>query len=188
MSEIETTETDPMTAPQKVLLTEEQIQTRIKELAEQIRADYGDEEVLLVGVLKGSFLFLADLCRHLGSNVTVDFMQVSSYGARTKSSGNVQLIKDLNINILDKHVLLVEDIVDSGLTLLHIRNLLGTRRPKSLKAISLLIKPECLSHDAQLEYVGFDIPNRFVVGYGLDYAEYFRNLPYIAQVQLQSEE
>lgn len=166
------------------LITEEQIQTRIHELAAEIRKDFGDEEIILVAILKGSYIFIADLSRHLGTNVIVDFMQVSSYEGGLNSSGNVQIRKDLDINILDKNVLLVEDIVDTGLTLQYLRKMLETRRPKALKTVSLLSKPECRLHNIEVEYIGFDIPNEFVVGYGLDYADKCRNLRCVSVPQL----
>ncbi|MBL8088565.1 MAG: hypoxanthine phosphoribosyltransferase [Chthonomonas sp.] len=162
------------------LLTEDQIVARIAELVAQIEADYGDEPIMLVGVLKGSLYFLADLSRRLGDRITVDFVQVSSYGNAKSSSGVVQIRKDLDKSIEGEHVLIVEDIVDTGLTLKHLKELLGTRRPRSLRVVTLLSKPEAREHDALIDYVGFEIPNAFVVGYGLDYAERYRNLPYIA--------
>ena len=164
----------------KPLLTSDQIQKRTSELAEQIRADYAGEMVLAVGVLKGSFLFLADLIRQLGDEIMIDFVLVSSYGDGTESSGIVQIRKDLDINIEGKNVLIVEDIVDTGATLSHLLELLMTRRPKSLKVVALLSKPEARRQEAPIDYVGFEIPNEFVVGYGLDHAERYRNLPYIA--------
>lgn len=166
--------------PLTPLLTQAQIQTKIAELGARIRADYGDEPVLLLAVLKGSFLFVADLCRELGPNVTVDFIQVSSYGTQTKSSGIVQIRKDTDVSLEGKHVLIVEDIVDTGATLGHLRELLMTRRPASLKVVALLNKPEARKTEVPVEYCGFDIPNSFVVGYGLDVAERYRNLPYVA--------
>ncbi|MBX7135462.1 MAG: hypoxanthine phosphoribosyltransferase [Fimbriimonadaceae bacterium] len=165
------------------LISEADLQARVDALGVQIDADYGGEELLLVGVLKGSFLFLADLSKRLGTNVSIDFVQTSSYGGGKSSSGVVQIRKDLDINIEGKNVLLVEDIVDTGLTLTHLRELLSVRKPKSLKVVSLLSKPEARVHKTQIEYVGFEIPNAFVVGYGLDYAERYRNLPYIAILQ-----
>lgn len=162
------------------LLDSASLQERISELAGQINADYGDEEILLVAVLKGSFLFLADLCRHLGPNVEIDFVQTCSYGDQKSASGIVQIRKDLDINIEGKNVLLVEDIVDTGATLGHLRELLSTRKPKSLKVVSLLSKPDARTMQTPVEYLGFEIQNQFVVGYGLDYAERYRNLPYIA--------
>ncbi|MFY9234993.1 MAG: hypoxanthine phosphoribosyltransferase [Fimbriimonadaceae bacterium] len=164
----------------EVLLDSATIQARIAVLAREITTDYGNEDLLLVGVLKGSFLFLTDLCRLLGSNVQIDFVQTSSYGAEKSTSGIVQIRKDLDINIEGKNVLIVEDIVDTGATLGHLRELLSTRKPKTLKVVSLLSKPEARTMETPVEYLGFEIPNKFVVGYGLDYAERYRNLPYIA--------
>ncbi|HVL39412.1 MAG TPA: hypoxanthine phosphoribosyltransferase [Fimbriimonadaceae bacterium] len=162
------------------LLSEEQIQARVRELGAQITADYGPTNLLLVAVLKGSFLFLADLARHLPEHVELDFVQISSYGSGKSSSGVVQIRKDLDINIEGRDVLVVEDIIDTGITLGHLRELLSTRKPKSLRVASLLSKPDARLRQTPVEYVGFEIPNRFVVGYGLDYAERYRNLPYIA--------
>lgn len=162
------------------LISSDEIQRRVVEMATEIRHTYGDQKILLVAVLKGSFLFLADLCRHLGTNVTIDFVQVSSYGNQKSSSGVVQIRKDLDINIEDKHVLIVEDIVDTGITLSHLRELFGTRKPKSIKVASLLSKPDARRLESMIEFVGFEIENEFVVGYGLDFAERYRNLPYIA--------
>ena len=163
-----------------VLISEEQIRARIAELAQTIRDLYNGEHVVLVGVLKGSLYFLADLSRELGTDVSLDFVQVSSYHGAKSSSGVVQIRKDLDVSIEGKHVLLVEDIVDTGMTLAHLRQLLSVRNPLSLKVASLLSKPDARKLDTTVEYIGFDIPNEFVVGYGLDYAERFRNLPYIA--------
>jgi hypoxanthine phosphoribosyltransferase len=162
------------------LISEERIQRRVSELAEQIRADYAGEHILLIAVLKGSLYFLADLSRLLDDNISLDFVQVSSYGSEKSSSGVVQIRKDSDINIEGLNVLIVEDIVDTGVTLSHLRELFGTRKPKSLKVVALLSKPEARMHATLVEYVGFEIPNKFVVGYGLDYAEKYRNLPYIA--------
>lgn len=164
----------------ETLISQTDLQDRIESLAKEILKDYGDQPILLVGVLKGSYLFLADLSRRLGGNVSIDFVQTSSYGAEKSSSGVVQIRKDLDINIEGQNVLLVEDIVDTGLTLTHLRELLSVRKPNSLKVVSLLSKPEARVHQTQIEYVGFEIPNAFVVGYGLDYSERYRNLPYIA--------
>ncbi len=163
-----------------VHISTEAISDRADELAAQIQADYGDEPILLVGVLKGSFLFLADLAKRLKGDISIDFVQVSSYGSGKSSSGVVQIRKDLDVNIEGRNVLIVEDIVDTGATLNHLRELLGTRKPKTLKVVSLLRKPEAMKVPTSVEYVGFDIPNEFVVGYGLDYDERYRNLPYIA--------
>lgn len=166
--------------PIEPLLTEPQIQSKIDELAQSLSKVYGDEPVLLVAVLKGSIYFLTDLSRRLGLNFTLDFVQISSYGNGKSTSGVVQIVKDLDVSIEGKHVLIVEDIVDTGLTLRHLRELLSTRHPKSLRVVSLLTKPEARIAETPIEFVGFEIPNEFVVGYGLDYAERYRNLPYIA--------
>lgn len=165
-----------------VLITADQIERRVTELAEEISRDFPTEPLVLVGILKGSFLFIADLCRHLSDNVSIDFMQVSSYGAERTSSGVVQIRKDLDINIEGKHVLIVEDIVDSGLTLTYLMEVLKTRQPASLKVIAFLSKPGARRHEVKIDYIGFEIPDDFVVGYGLDDGERHRNLPYIAQV------
>jgi hypoxanthine phosphoribosyltransferase len=162
------------------LISENEIREKVAWMAATIRVDYQGEDLLLVAVLKGSFLFLADLCRQLGDRVTLDFVQVSSYGDQKSTSGIVQIRKDLDINIEGRHVLIVEDIVDTGITLSHLRELFSTRKPKSLKVASLLSKPDARERQTQIEYVGFEIPNEFVVGYGLDFAERYRNLPYIA--------
>ncbi len=166
----------------KPLITSEQIEVRTREIADQIKRDFGDEPIILVGVLKGSFLFVADLCRHLGENVRVDFVQTSSYGNEKSSSGVVQIRKDLDVNIEGQNVLIVEDIIDTGLTLSHLVQLWQTRRPKSLRVVTLLSKPEARKHVMNVDYVGFEIPNKFVVGYGLDHGERYRNLPYIAEL------
>lgn len=170
----------PMSIRLETLLSEEAIRLKVQSLAAEIRADMAGNEVLLLGVLKGSFHFLSDLSRLLSDISTVDFVQVSSYGDQKSSSGVVQIRKDLDTNIEGKDVLIVEDIVDTGATLTHLRELLGTRKPRSMKVVALLSKPEARKHKTQVEYVGFEIPNEFVVGYGLDYGERFRNLPYIA--------
>lgn len=163
-----------------VLLDHAALQSKIAEIARAIEAEYGDEPVLLVAVLKGSIHFLSDLARNLRLETQVDFMQTSSYGSGKSSSGVVQIRKDLDINIEGLNVIIVEDIVDTGVTLSHLRELLSTRKPKSLRVAALLSKPEARKVHPPVEYVGFVIPNEFVVGYGLDYAERYRNLPYIA--------
>ncbi len=161
---------------EKVLLTEEQLLARIGELAADIWRDYQGKDVLLVGVLKGAVLVMADLMRALPVSVPMDWMAVSSYGSGTKSSGVVRIIKDLDTDITDRHVLIVEDIIDSGLTLSWIRSNLMSRGPASVEICALLRKPEVAKVEIDVKYVGFDIPNEFVVGYGLDYAEQYRNL------------
>lgn len=163
----------------EVLLTEEQIQQRVRELAEQISADYQGKDLLLVCVLKGGILFLTDLMRQLDIPHAIDFMAISSYGAGTESSGVVRILMDLNTSIEGKNVLIVEDIVDTGHTLDYILRNLSTRRPASLKVCSLLNKPSRRQVDVPIHYVGFDIPNKFVIGYGLDFGEKYRNLPFV---------
>jgi hypoxanthine phosphoribosyltransferase len=163
------------------LISAEQLHAKVVELAAAIDADYAGETVLLIGVLKGSMHFLSDLARSLREcDTQVDFLQTSSYQDRKSSSGVVQIRKDLDINIEGLNVIIVEDIVDTGITLNHLRELLSTRKPKSLKVVALLSKSEARKVFPPVEYIGFEIPNEFVVGYGLDYAERYRNLPYIA--------
>ncbi|HLS46469.1 MAG TPA: hypoxanthine phosphoribosyltransferase [Ornithinicoccus sp.] len=161
---------------EQVLFTQEQIQQRLQELAEEIWADYKDKDVLLVGVLKGAVVVMADLMRALPGTAEMDWMAVSSYGSGTKSSGVVRILKDLDTDITNRHVLIVEDIIDSGLTLSWIRSNLDSRHPASVEICTLLRKPEAAKVEIDVRYVGFDIPNAFVVGYGLDFAEKYRNL------------
>lgn len=167
----------------EVLIDADTLQARIAELATQIRKDYEGKPLVLVGVLKGSFLFLADLCKHLDNNVIIDFLQTSSYHGGRSTTGVVQIRKDVDVNIEGVDVLLVEDIVDTGTTLSHLIDLLGTRKPASLKIASLLSKPEARRVEVPVEYLGFEIENVFVVGYGLDDAEKYRQLPYIGVVK-----
>lgn len=164
----------------KVLISEETLQARTAELGQAINEIYDDtDRPLLICVLKGAFVFLADLTRHLDVRHEVDFMEVSSYGAGTRSSGVVRILLDLEQNIQGRHVLIVEDIVDSGRTLDYIRRNLQTRRPASLRVCTLLSKPSRREIDVPLDLVGFEVPDEFVVGYGLDFAEEYRNLPFI---------
>lgn len=164
----------------RVLLTEEQIRERVAELAQEIGRDYADvDDLLLVGVLKGSVMALVDLARALRRPLAIDFMAISSYGQATETSGVVRVLKDLETDIEGRHVLIVEDIVDSGLTLSYLRASLARRNPASLRVCCFLNKPERRDATVEVDYIGFDIPNEFVVGYGLDYAERYRNLPYI---------
>ena len=163
-----------------VLYSKEQIQTRVAELAAQIDADYEGRDVLLVGVLKGAVMVMADLSRALHSHVTMDWMAVSSYGSGTQSSGVVRILKDLETDLMGKHVLIVEDIIDSGLTLSWMKENLESRGAKSVRICTMLRKPEALKVQVDVAYVGFDIPVEFVVGYGLDYAEDYRNLRDVA--------
>ena len=167
----------------EVLVTAEDLQRRVAELGKQITADYADRSLLLVGVLKGAVFFLSDLMRYIEVPVEVDFMAVASYGSATDSSGVVRILKDLDAAIEGRDVLIVEDIVDSGLTLQYLLRNLGSRNPASLEVCALLTKPERRKVDLPTRYVGFEIPNRFVVGYGLDYAERHRNLPYVAVME-----
>jgi len=161
---------------EKVLLSDDQIQGRLAELATEIAEAYEGKDVLLVGVLKGAIMVMADLMRHLPFSAPVDWMAVSSYGSGTKSSGVVRILKDLDADISGRHVLIVEDIVDSGLTLSWIRANLESRQPASVEICTLLRKPEAAKVQIDCRWVGFDIPNEFVVGYGLDYAEQYRGL------------
>ncbi|WP_344838104.1 hypoxanthine phosphoribosyltransferase [Actinocorallia longicatena] len=163
----------------KVLIPEDQLQAKIRELAAQIDADYEGKDLLLVAVLKGAVMVMADLSRAMHRHVSLDFMAVSSYGSGTKSSGVVRILKDLDTDISGKNVLIVEDIVDSGLTLSWLIENLRTRQPASLEVCAILRKPEAVKTDIDVKYIGFDIPNEFVVGYGLDYAEKYRNLPFV---------
>jgi hypoxanthine phosphoribosyltransferase len=162
-----------------IILSEEQIRERTRELGQAISADYGDDSVLLVAVLRGAALFVADLAREITSPVEIDFMAVSSYGSSTKSSGVVRILKDLDETIEDRNVLVVEDILDTGLTLKYLLRNLASRKPRSLEVVTLLSKEGKQRVPIDCRYVGFDIPDEFVIGYGLDYAERYRNLPYI---------
>jgi hypoxanthine phosphoribosyltransferase len=162
-----------------VLIEPEALQQRVTELGEEISHDYAGRDLLLVGVLKGAVFFMADLMRHLTIPCEIDFMAISSYGDSTDSSGVVRILKDLDINIEGRHVLVVEDIIDSGLTLSYLIRNLEAREPASLEICALLTKPERREIDVPVRYVGFEIPNRFVIGYGLDFAERYRNLPYV---------
>jgi hypoxanthine phosphoribosyltransferase len=159
-----------------VLYTEEQIQNRLAELASAIETDYEGKEILLVGVLKGAVMVMADLARHFGRHVEMDWMAISSYGSGTKSSGVVRILKDLDTDINGRHVLVVEDIIDTGLTLSWLVSNLASRGPASVEICTLLRKPEAQRMSVDVRYVGYDIPNEFVVGYGLDFDEKYRNL------------
>ncbi|MDU0344892.1 hypoxanthine phosphoribosyltransferase [Microbacterium sp. KSW2-29] len=164
----------------EVLLTEEQIHEKLAELATQVVTDYEGREVVLVGVLKGAVMVMADFARHLPMHVSMDWMAVSSYGASTRSSGVVQIRKDLDTDITGKHVLIVEDIIDSGLTLSWLLENFASRGAESVEVLALLRKPDAMKVEVDCRYVGFDIPNDFVIGYGLDYAERYRNLRDVA--------
>ena len=164
---------------ERVLLTEQQLGARLDEIAAQIDADYAGKELLLVGVLKGAVMVMADLVRRLHSAVQMDWMAVSSYGSGTKSSGVVRILKDLDTDLTGRHVLIVEDIIDSGLTLSWLLANLRSRGPESVEIATMLRKPAAAKVDVDVRYVGFEIPDEFVVGYGLDFAEKYRNLPFV---------
>jgi hypoxanthine phosphoribosyltransferase len=168
---------------EKVLIPEDEIQAKLVEMGAKITADYQGRNLLLVGVLKGAFVVMADLSRHIHLPLQFDFMAVSSYGAATKTSGVVRILKDLDHDLKDRDVLVVEDIVDSGLTLKYLLKNLAGRKPATLEVAALLRKEGIQQVDLDVRYVGFDIPNEFVVGYGLDYAEKYRNLPFIGMLR-----
>ena len=172
-----------MTESIRVLIPEEQVEEKIKEMAEQISGDIGDEPITLICILKGSVFFSCELAKHIKGPVLLDFMSVSSYGDDTKSSGVVKIIKDLDEPLEGKNVLVVEDIIDSGRTLSYLLENLQARKPKSLKLCTLLDKPERRVVDVDVDYTGFQIPDEFVVGFGLDYAQRYRNLPYIGVLE-----
>ena len=167
----------------QILITEEEIAARLDEMAAQIDADYEGEELLLIGVLKGAVYVMADLSRRLHHGTQMDWMAVSSYGSGTKSSGVVRILKDLDTDLTSRHVLIVEDIIDSGLTLSWLAGNLSSRGAASVEIATLLRKPEAAKVEVDVKYVGFDIPPEFVVGYGLDYAERYRNLPFIGTLK-----
>ena len=167
----------------EILITEEQIRSRIAGLAREVERDYAGKDVLLIGVLKGAVMVMADLSRELRIPVTMDWMAVSSYGSGTQSSGVVRILKDLDTDLSGKTVLIVEDIIDSGLTLSWLLSNLRSRGPESIEIFPLLRKPDAARVEIDVKYVGFDIPNQFVVGYGLDYAEQYRNLRHIAVLE-----
>jgi hypoxanthine phosphoribosyltransferase len=169
----------PELSPSAILLSREQIQKRVGALAAEIRRDFPDD-VHLVAVLKGAFMFLSDLAREMSGTVSLDFIAVSSYAAETTSSGEVRLLKDLDTALAGRNVVIVEDIVDTGLTLTYLQDILRARSPKTLRTACLLSKPSRRQVDVAVDYIGFTIDDRFVVGYGLDYAEHYRNLPHIA--------
>lgn len=162
------------------IVTQEEMRTRIKELGRQIAADYAEKDLILVGILKGAYAFYADLARAIRIPLRVDFLVVSSYNSKSKTSGKVKMVTDLTEDIAGRDVLLVEDIVDSGLTVQYLTNTLSKRKPKSIRVCALLSKPERRKVDVTVHYVGFQIPNKYVVGYGLDYQQKYRNLPYLA--------
>jgi len=167
----------------EILVQPDQLQRRVRELGQQISDDYDGRNPLLIGVLKGAVFFLADLMREITCPCEVDFMAISSYGSSTASSGVVRILKDLDAAIEGRHVLIVEDIVDSGLTLQYLMRNLGARGPASLEVCALLTKPERRKVDLPTRYLGFEIPDKFAIGYGLDFAEHYRNLPYVAALE-----
>ena len=173
-------QTELESAVGEVLIETDALRGRIAELGAEISADYEGRDLLLIGVLKGAVFFMADLMRKLTIPCEVDFMAISSYGASTDSSGVVRILKDLDINIEGRHVLVVEDIIDSGLTLSYLMRNLESREPATLEVCALLTKPDRREIEVPVRYVGFEIPNRFVIGYGLDFGERYRNLPYVA--------
>ncbi len=164
---------------ERVLLSEEQLAARISEMGAEITADYQGKEILMIGVLRGAVIFMADLARAIKVPVAIDFMAVSSYGVGTNSSGVVRILKDLDEDVVGKHILVVEDIIDSGLTLNYLVENLKSRKPASIQICTLLNKPDRRKVDVKIAYNGFTVPDFFVVGYGLDYAEKYRNLPFI---------
>lgn len=165
---------------ERIVVSEEQLQTRLKEIAAQIERDYAGQDLLLIGVLKGAVMVMADLSRHINRHVEIDWMAVSSYGSGTKSSGVVRILKDLDRDITGRNVLIIEDIVDTGLTLDWLRTNLESRGAKSVEIMTVLRKPDSAIVRVDVRYVGFDIPKDFVIGYGLDFDEKYRNLPFIA--------
>ncbi|MCW2672066.1 MAG: hypoxanthine phosphoribosyltransferase [Frankiales bacterium] len=170
---------------EEILYSEQEIQDKVRELAKAIDEDYRGQELLLVGVLKGAVMVMADLARALETPVSMEFMAVSSYGSSTSSSGVVRILKDLDREITDKHVLVVEDIIDSGLTLNWLLRNMRSRGPASVEVCALFRKPEAAKVDVAVRYTGFDIPNDFVVGYGLDYAERYRDLPFVGRLKAE---
>jgi hypoxanthine phosphoribosyltransferase len=170
------------------IVTQEEMRARIKELGKQISADYAGKDFVLVGVLKGAYAFYADLARAIRIPMRVDFLIVTSYGGRSKTSGKVKVVTELTEDIKGKDVLLVEDIVDSGLTVKYLITRLAQHKPKSIKICTLLSKPDRRTIDVRLDYVGFKIPDKYVVGYGLDYQQKYRNLPYLAVLDMEGEQ
>ena len=170
------------------LIDKEAVEKRIKELAREIEKDYAGEEIYCVGLLKGSVIFLSDLVKEINIPVIIDFMSVSSYGSETVSSGDVKILKDTDLDLRGKHVLIVEDIIDTGNTLKKVKEIIETREPKKIKIVTLLDKPERREvDDIEVDYVGFKIPDEFVVGYGIDFAQKYRTLPYVGIVVKENE-
>lgn len=172
----------------KPIVTQEAMRARIRELGRQITADYAQKDLIMIGILKGAYVFYADLARAIGLPLKVDFLVVSSYAGKARSSGKIRVLTELTEDIAGRDVLLVEDIVDSGCTVQHLRKALGARKPKSIKVCALLNKPDRRQVEVKVDYVGFNIPNKFLVGYGLDYRQNYRNLPYLAVLDKIDEE
>ena len=172
----------------KPIVTQEAMRARIRELGRQITADYAQKDLIMIGILKGAYAFYADLARAIRLPLKVDFLVVSSYAGEAGSSGKIRVLTELTEDIAGRDVLLVEDIVDSGCTVQHLRKALGARKPKSIKECALLNKPDRRQVEVKVDYVGFNIPNKFVVGYGLDYRQNYRNLPYLAVLDKVDEE
>ncbi|MEK6549493.1 MAG: hypoxanthine phosphoribosyltransferase [Nitrospirota bacterium] len=172
----------------KPIVTQEAMRARIRELGRQITADYAQKDLIMIGILKGAYVFYADLARAIGLPLKVDFLVVSSYAGKARSSGKIRVLTELTEDIAGRDVLLVEDIVDSGCTVQHLRKALGARKPKSIKVCALLNKPDRRQVEVKVDYVGFNIPNKFLVGYGLDYRQNYRNLPYLAVLDKVDEE
>ena len=168
---------------EQILIGEAELADRIQRLGDQITEDYDGKDLIVVGILKGASLFMSDLIRKIRGKICIDFMVVSSYGNASRSSGVVRIIKDLDMDITDKHILLVEDIIDTGLTLAYLKNYLCSRKAASVKICSLLNKPCHRKKPVDVDYVGFEAPDEFIIGYGIDYAEKYRNLPYIASLK-----
>ncbi len=168
---------------EQILIGEEELAERIRQLGQQITEDYEGKDLIVVGILKGASLFMSDLIRKIEGKISIDFMVVSSYGNASETSGVVRIIKDLDMDITDKHILLVEDIIDTGLTLAYLKEYLCNRKAASVRICTLLDKPCRRSKPVDVEYIGFEVPDEFIIGYGIDYAEKYRNLPYIASLK-----
>lgn len=168
---------------EQILIGEEELAERILQLGQQITEDYEGKDLIVVGILKGASLFMSDLIRKIEGKISIDFMVVSSYGNASETSGVVRIIKDLDMDITDKHILLVEDIIDTGLTLAYLKEYLCNRKAASVRICTLLDKPCRRSKPVDVEYIGFEVPDEFIIGYGIDYAEKYRNLPYIASLK-----
>lgn len=169
------------------IISEDELRERICEMAAKISADYKDESVYLVGILKGAFMFMSELCRHITIPCECSFLGVSSYGNEKTTSGKVRITKDIEEDVEGKNVIIVEDIIDTGITLNFLKEYMKTRNPRSVRICSLLSKPSCRKVDLEIDYIGFEIPNEFVIGFGLDYEQYLRNLPYVATVLISPQ-